>query len=75
MAYLNEVAGGCGDAGCTRPVKYALFTKDHKKAGKYCKTCAERRLGLLEKIEQRLENEKRKANRNHTGETTDEQKH
>ena len=60
MAYLNEVAGGCEDVGCKRPVKFALFTKDHQKAGKYCKTCGERRLGLLEKIEQRLENKHRR---------------
>lgn len=73
MAYLNPVAGGCDDAGCTRPVKYALFTKDHKKAGKYCKTCGERRLIRLERIEQRRDNEKkRKNNRNHTGEIKNE---
>ena len=56
MAYLREVAGGCDDAGCKRPVKYALFNKDKKLIGKHCKTCAHRRLELLDKIEQREKN-------------------
>ena len=53
MAHLREVAGGCEDAGCKRPVKYALYDQDNKLVSKHCKTCAHRRLELLNKIEQR----------------------
>ena len=53
MAYVKEVVGECGDAGCTRPVRLGLFDQHGVLTGTFCKLCAYRRLALLEKIEQR----------------------
>ena len=56
MAYLKEI-GECSDAGCSRPARYDLYNKYGMLVGRHCKICGNRRLGLLEKIEQRGEPE------------------